>query len=157
MKTRAGEGVGAPRERYTHVQLIEEIVSVLKRVILFLDRSGRALCNCQADSGLWHNVLNQPFSAEETSCSVIITFIYSSLINQEYLPKEFYLPMIRKARNGIMEKFWRGYGSGNCRGSWVAYHNPSYYLRRPHHLYVMPLIAPALIESAKALSYSDQV
>ena len=120
-------------------------------IIAFLDRSGQALKKVQAESGLWHNVLNKPETPEETSCSVLITYLYSHLVNNGLLPYEFYAPMLMRSRDAIMRKFWRGYGSGNCVGTLPAYQNPNYYTCRGQHIWPMPLIAGALVESGRIL------
>ena len=123
--------------------------AVRRKILCFLDKTGRALQKVQAPSGLWHNVLNHPETPEETSCSVIITYIYSWCVNRGLLSRTFYWPMLMKARMALKRKFWHGFGSGNCIGSFPAYKNPNYYYSRRIHCYVMPLIAPALIESGR--------
>jgi len=126
-----------------------------EKVVAFLDRSGRALRNVQSESGFWRNILNAPDAPDETSCTVIITAIYAWGVNNGLFDRDFYLPMIRRARNAVKRKFWRGYGSGNCRGTLPAYKNPDYYVTRGQHIQVMPLITLALVESAKTLEIFD--
>ena len=123
--------------------------NVRKKVLNFLDKSGHGLKAVQTENGLWRNVLDDPSTSEETSCSVLITYIYAFCVNRGYLDKDFYVPMILKARKALKSKFWHGIGSGNCVGSFPAYCNPQFYKRRRLHGYVMPLIAPALLESAE--------
>jgi hypothetical protein len=123
--------------------------NILQKVIRFLDKSGHGLKAVQTENGLWRNVLDDPATSEETSCSVLITCIYSWCVNRGYMDKDFYAPMILKAREALKRKFWHGIGSGNCIGSFPAVNNPQFYRRRRHHGYVMPLIVPALLESAK--------
>ena len=108
-----------------------------------------ALRRVQSESGFWRNILNDPNAPDETSCTVIITAIYAWGVNNGLFSQDFYRPMIRRARNAIKRKFWRGYGSGNCRGTLPAYRNPAYYITRGQHIWVMPLITLALVESAK--------
>ena len=122
---------------------------IRKKVLSFIDRSGDGLLKVQSPGGLWRNVLDESDSCEETSCSVLITYIYSWCVNKGYLPADKYVPMLLKSRQALKRKFWHGIGSGNCRGSFPALENPGYYRRRSMHGYVMPLIAPALLESAR--------
>ena len=125
---------------------------IRNKVVMFLDKTGEGLMKVQAASGLWHNLLDNPASAEETSCTVIFCYIYSWLTNRGEVPPEKYRNMIVRARDVLKTQFWRGKGAGNCTGTWVAFNDPSYYLRRPHHMWIMPLIAPALLESHKIVS-----
>lgn len=118
-----------------------------RKVLAFLDRTGRALAVHQTPNGLWRNCINIPNTPEETSCTVLITYLYSWCVNHGLLDRDFYRPMLLRSRKALKCKFWRGYGSGNCRGTLPAV-NEEYYLRRPMHGYVMPLIVPALLESA---------
>ena len=122
-----------------------------RKITAFLEKSGLALQRVQAPSGLWHNLLDDPSSPEETSCSVLITCIYSWCVNRGLLDRETFLPMIARARRALKRKFWHGFGSGNCIGTMPAWNNPGYYRRRRMHAYAMPLIAPALLESSKVL------
>ena len=116
----------------------------------FLDKTGRGLLKYQTDNGLWHNVIDREDTPEETSCSVLITLIFAYGANHGWFPKDRYAAMIRKSSHALRRKFWRGCGSGNCRGTMPS-PETSYYLRRPIHMYRMPLIAPALIESEKLI------
>ena len=123
------------------------------KVVKFLKKSLDALQRVQSTSGLWHNILDDPSTPLETSSGVLITYIYSWCINQGLIAADdAYIAMISRCRKALKRKFWHGYGSGNCTGTMPAADNPGYYRRRRMHLYAMPLIAPALIESAKLLN-----
>jgi len=124
-------------------------VSSRAEILAFLDRTGRGLIGVQAPSGLFRNVLDRPESSEETSCTVLVLYIYSWCVNRGYLAEKVYRPMLLRARDAVRRKFWHGLGSGNCVGTFPALRNPGFYLRRRMHGYVMPLIVPALLESAR--------
>ena len=123
---------------------------IRREAVAFLDKTGRGLLKYQTPGGLWHNVIDREDTPEETSCSVLITLIFAYGVNHGWFPKDRYAEMIRKSSHALRRKFWRGCGSGNCRGTMPS-PETSYYLRRPIHMYRMPLIAPALIESEKLI------
>lgn len=123
-------------------------VDTKRKILSFLDRTGRALAMHQTPNGLWRNCIDIPNTSEETSCTVLITYVYSWCVNHGLLDRTFYRPMLLRSRKALKCKFWCGYGSGNCRGTLPAV-GEGYYLRRPMHAYVMPLIVPALLGSAR--------
>ena len=127
--------------------LPEDIVS---SAIHFLDRTGRALVRFQTSNGFWRNVIDREDTPEETSCTVLFTYIFAYGVNHGWFDRSIYLRMIQKSRSALCRKFWRGRGSGDCRGT---YPSPDlyYYLGRPFTIYVMPLIAPAFLEADRLL------
>ena len=121
---------------------------IRNEVLRFIDRSGKALAAVQQKSGLWRNVLNNPATPEEVSCTVLITCIYSWCVNRGWLSED-YIPMLLRSRDALKRRFWHGYGTANCVGSFPAYRHPEFYMRRRFHGAVMPLIVPALLETAE--------
>ena len=81
--------------------------------------------------------------------------LYSTLINEKLLDRDFYLPMLSGAFSALRRYVWRGV-TINTAGTFVAGDNPDYYLRRPDFFYPVAWIIPALIETEKVLNYSNK-
>lgn len=124
---------------------------IRQSALRFLDRTGSGLRNHQTANGMWRNIIDREDSPEETSCTVLITWIYSYGLNHGWFSRERYAEMVMRSGSALKSRFWRGCGSGNCRGSFPS-PDLGYYLRRPLHMYMMPLIAPALLESDRILN-----
>ena len=86
------------------------------------------LCRLQSEQGLWRQVLNMPESYLETSCTAIFTVAISKGIHIGILDKEKYLPIVKKAVDGILKYSIDEYGNvtGVCRGSGCK-DDPNYY------------------------------
>lgn len=134
------------------LKLVPELPEEIRTFALeFLDKTGRGLLRYQTAGGLWRNVIDREDTPEETSCSVLFTWMYAYAVNHGWFPRERYAEMVLRSADALKGKFWRGRGSGNCRGSYPS-PDLGYYLRRPLHMYMMPLIAPALLESDRLRS-----
>ena len=90
-----------------------------EEVITMYRKFAKGICNLQEESGMWHQVLNQPDSYEETSCTAM--FLYSLIrgVKLSILPRAEVESVIHKAyeglcRNAIDEE---GNISGVCMGS----------------------------------------
>ena len=83
----------------------------------------------QAESGLWRQVLNIPESYEETSCTAIFSISMAKMIKAGVLDKETYLPVIKKALDGLISKSLdENYNVlGVCKGS-SCKDGPEYYV-----------------------------
>lgn len=119
-----------------------------EELVNFLDRTGDSLIRRQAASGRWHTVMDDPSTLEDSSCTVLILWMYSWCVNRGLLDSGKYREMLLRSRNILLRRFWRGYGTNNCRGSLPAL-DAGYYQSRGTHCFVMPLIVPALLESSR--------
>lgn len=62
------------------------------------------LIQLQDPSGLWHNIANMQTTKTETSGSSIITLAIARGINEQWIPKEQFLPIAQKAWNALCKK-----------------------------------------------------
>ena len=120
--------------------------NIRQKAINFIDRTGDGLLKVQSENGLWHNILDRKESAEEMSCSVLITWIFAHGISKGYFNKNKYLTMLLRAGDALKSRIWRGLGSGNCRATYPGA-DIRFYMRRPLHMHFLPLIIPALVET----------
>lgn len=86
------------------------------------------LCKLQGEQGLWRQVLNMPESYPETSCTAIFSVALSRGIRAGVLDKDIYLPIVKKAVDGILNNAIDEAGNvtGVCRGSGCK-DDPNYY------------------------------
>jgi rhamnogalacturonyl hydrolase YesR len=89
----------------------------------------RGLVPYQAESGLWHQVINIPESYEETSCTAIFSISMAKMIKAGVISKDEYLPIIKKAVDGLLSKSLdENYNVlGVCKGS-SCKDGPEYYI-----------------------------
>lgn len=88
----------------------------------------RGLCRLQSEQGLWRQVLNMPSSYPETSCTAIFSVAISRGISAGILDRDIYLPIVKKAVDGILNNSIdeEGNVTGVCRGSGCK-DDPAYY------------------------------
>jgi rhamnogalacturonyl hydrolase YesR len=55
------------------------------------------LVNMQDNDGFWHNILDMPQTVRESSGSAIFTMVIARGINNKWLPRKKYLPVLEKA------------------------------------------------------------
>ena len=60
------------------------------------------LCQVQAESGMWRQLLDYPDSWEESSCTGMFTFAILTGVQRGILEKEAYLPLALKAWNALL-------------------------------------------------------
>ena len=74
------------------------------RYVVLLQNMAEAVTQWQRTDGLWHPNLVDPqiFPTPETSGSALITYALTWGLNQGYLNKEKYLPIIEKAWQGLI-------------------------------------------------------
>ena len=116
---------------------------VRHRAIQFLDRTGDGLLRTQTEHGLWRNVLDHPETSEESSCTVLITWIFAHGIRKGYFARKKYLDMVTRSAQAIRGRIWRGLGAGNCRAT-LPSPDLQFYVKRPQHIFFLPLCIPAL-------------
>lgn len=64
----------------------------------------KGLLDLQAPSGLWHQLLDDPNSWEETSCTGMFVYSFVTGINHGWLPQEIYGPAARKGWLALVSK-----------------------------------------------------
>lgn len=80
----------------------DELIDIFKEAV-------DGLIKLQDECGMWHQVLNMKDSYCETSCTALFAIAISKGIKLGIFDKESYLPIIKKAVNGVME-----YGVDEC-------------------------------------------
>lgn len=83
----------------------------------------------QGKNGLWHQVLTDEESFEETSCTSMFTYAFARGVRLGWLEKpRLYTDAVRKAWSGLISHAFEGNGSvhGVCCGSKYSY-SPDYY------------------------------
>lgn len=91
----------------------------------------KALLGCQDPAGLWHQLLDEPASYIETSCSGMFTFAMATGVRKGWLERETYLPAVNKAWAALPSYLD---ANGNIKNVCVgtgALNNKQYYLDRP--------------------------
>jgi len=92
-----------------------------------------ALLGCQGEDGMWHQLLDDPASFAETSCTGMFVFALATGIEKGWLPADKYLGKTTKGWNALA-----GYidDKGGVREVCVgtnAKDNKKHYLTRPRH------------------------
>lgn len=78
----------------------------------------------QGKNGLWHNLLTDPESFEETSCTAMFIYAFARGIRSGWLPEpDLYLASVRKAWKGICGRAVDAAGNlyGVCQGSGYSF------------------------------------
>ena len=137
--TRDGKGFTAKWGRgHTHALLgmlyvLEEMPSKhLDRSMILglIEKIGRGLKKHQDPAtGLFHNVIDNPQSRLESSCTANIVYVYSRCINAGWLSAEVFGQMCLSGWEGIKRVYWKGGLGASCVGTQPA--GPTFYLGRP--------------------------
>ena len=99
----------------------DELIEIYSNAVL-------GLCRLQSEQGLWRQVLDMSYSYLETSCTAIFSVAISRGIRAGILDKDTYLPIVKKAVDGILNNSIDESGNvtGVCRGSGCK-DDPNYY------------------------------
>ena len=85
----------------------------------------------QAPSGLWHQLLDRPDSYEETSASAMYVFALTRGINNGWISRPTWAPIVLRGWNGLTKKVnSTGQVEGTCIGTSLGW-DDTYYLNRP--------------------------
>ena len=91
-----------------------------------------ALKKYQGSSGMWHQLLDNPQSFAEPSCTGMFLYAMATGVDLGILPKDEYLPIIEKAWNELATNFVNKKGEVIDVCMWTnAKSRENYYLRRP--------------------------
>jgi unsaturated rhamnogalacturonyl hydrolase len=99
----------------------EELMAVYKKMM-------SALQKYQGTNGLWHQVLIDPASFEETSCTAMFTYAMATGVKNGWLDESFRATAV-KGWNGLLQKTQKGQLSDVCVGTGEG-KNYDYYLDR---------------------------
>lgn len=92
---------------------------------------GRALIPHQDQStGMWRNLIDDTRARLESAGTTLFTMIFARGINNGWLDRAEFEPVVRRAWDGIKTRYWRGKLAGWCRGTAGAL-DDAYYLMRP--------------------------
>lgn len=84
----------------------------------------------QAPSGLWRQILDDPGSWEETSCSAMFAYAIARAVNRGWISAD-YMDVARKGFAGVCTMVTeKGEVNGTCRGTNIG-QDAAYYLNRP--------------------------
>ena len=100
----------------------QELMAVYKKMMI-------ALQKYQDASGLWHQVLIDPASYEETSCTAMFTYAIATGVKNSWLDESFRTTAL-KSFNSLLQKTHNGQLSDICVGTGEG-KSYDYYLNRP--------------------------
>jgi unsaturated rhamnogalacturonyl hydrolase len=119
-----------------------DLMAVYKKMMI-------ALQKYQDTSGLWHQVLIDPASYEETSCTAMFTYAMATGIKNGWLDKSFRTTAL-KSFNTLLQKTQNGQLSDVCIGTSEG-KSYDYYLNRPTKMGDLHGQAPLLWAAAAML------
>lgn len=86
----------------------------------------------QGESGMWHQLLDDPDSFEEPSCTGMFLYAIATGVNLGLLPARDYLPVVEKGWNTLATDFVNDKGEVKDVCMWTnAKSRENYYHRRP--------------------------
>lgn len=145
-------GRGQTHALYGMIYMLEEMDRkhpAFDRIVAVLNTVGRALQKHQdPETGLWRNLIDNPASRLESSCSTGISYCYARGIREGWIDRATFEPMVRRAWDGLKLLYWRNGLAANCRGT--ATGNDAYYIARPQGWVWMPHYVMTLAEKLQA-------
>jgi unsaturated rhamnogalacturonyl hydrolase len=91
----------------------------------------RGLAKYQSGSGFWHQLLDKEDSYLETSATAIYTYCIAHAINNGWIDKMAYSPMVMLGWNAVSTKInEKGQVEGTCVGTGMGF-DPAFYYHRP--------------------------
>jgi rhamnogalacturonyl hydrolase YesR len=111
----------------------------------------KGLAACQADIGLWHQLLDRPDSYLETSASAMYVFSMARAINRGWISPVAFGPAAQLGWNAVATKVnARGQVEDTCVGTGMAF-DPTYYYHRPRSAYAQHGYGPVLMAGAEMI------
>lgn len=111
------------------LELLPEQHQDKDRLLEFYRELCRGYLKLQGENGLWHQVLTDPESYEETSCTAMFTYAFAKGVRYGWFDDaQPYIDAVDRAWKGLMTISLDAFGNvyGVCRGSNFSY-NPQYY------------------------------
>jgi rhamnogalacturonyl hydrolase YesR len=111
----------------------------------------RGLAACQADGGLWHQLLDRNDSYLETSASAMYVFSMARAINRGWVSPVAFGPAAQLGWNAVATKVnARGQVEDTCVGTGMAF-DPMYYYHRPRSPFAQHGYGPVLMAGAEMI------
>lgn len=111
-----------------------------EKLLGILGRYADGLAECQSSTGLWHNIVLDPRSDLESSCTAMYTACFAKAIRRKWLPEDpRYDEMVDRGWRGLKSRVWQGWLTGCCTGMAMSL-NENYYWQRPF-VRAMPFLA----------------
>jgi rhamnogalacturonyl hydrolase YesR len=111
----------------------------------------RGLAACQADGGLWHQLLDRNDSYLETSASAMYVFSMARAINRGWVSPVAFGPAAQLGWNAVAAKVnAKGQVEDTCVGTGMAF-DPMYYYHRPRSPFAQHGYGPVLMAGAEMI------
>lgn len=94
---------------------------------------------CQAENGIWHNMLLDESSDLESSCTAMFVACLARSLREGWLEGPEFLEVVARGWRGLKSRIWQGWLVGNCTGTAMSL-NTHYYWQRPF-VRAMPFLA----------------
>jgi unsaturated rhamnogalacturonyl hydrolase len=135
-----------------------ELLSVLPKdhpgyqpVLDLLRAHIQGLAAVQSGSGFWHQLLDRSDTYLETSATAIYTYSIAKAINEGWIDKKAYGPMVILAWNAVTSKVnEKGQVEGTCVGTGMGF-EPAFYCYRPVNVYAAHGYGPVLLAGAEMI------
>ncbi|TXK48905.1 glycoside hydrolase family 88 protein [Pontibacter qinzhouensis] len=112
----------------------------------------QGLAMYQSGEGFWHQLLDRNDSYLETSATAIYAYAIARAINQGWLDKQAYGPMVLLAWNAVSTKVNdKGQVEGTCVGTGMGF-DPAFYYYRPINVYAAHGYGPVLLAGAEMIN-----
>lgn len=124
------------------IQAYEPSSAMVEAILKRVHRTFKALRKHQdRDSGMWHLVVDEPFTRPESSATACLVYCHDYLRELELIGDE-YQEMFDRAFLGLKEIYYAGGLASTCRGT--ATGNAHYYRTRPMGFYANSLFPAGL-------------
>lgn len=135
-----------------------ELLSVLpedhrgyQQVMDLLRSHVRGLAAVQSGKGFWHQLLDRNDTYLETSATAIYAYSIAKAINEGWIDKKVYGPMVVLAWNAVSTKVNdKGQVEGTCVGTGMGF-EPAFYCYRPVNVYAAHGYGPVLLAGAEMI------
>jgi len=135
-----------------------ELLSVLpedhpgyKPIMDLLRAHVRGLARVQSGNGFWHQLLDRSDTYLETSATAIYTYSIAKAINEGWIDKKAYGPMVLLAWHAVTTKVnEKGQVEGTCVGTGMGF-EPAFYCYRPVNVFAAHGYGPVLLAGAEMI------
>lgn len=135
-----------------------ELLSILPQehpgyesILKLLREHIRGLAAVQSGKGFWHQLLERSDTYLETSATAIYTYSIAKAINEGWIDKKVYGPMVILAWNAVATKVnEKGQVEGTCVGTGMGF-EPAFYYYRPINVFAAHGYGPVLLAGAEMI------
>ncbi len=122
------------------------------RALGYLEQLAASLVRVQGYNGFWHQLLDQPNTYEESSCTAIFSAVLMKACAQGWLDARSYLPAALAGFNALRSKITaQGMIEGTCVGTGLGF-DPVFYAYRPQSPYAWHAYGPYVLAVSAYLS-----